>query len=179
MLVVKCIMQIKKNNGEVVGYRIQDLSGKTMDVKVMQLKEAIILKKLSVSNLIVTFDGTIIPNGEIPIGFVKPPKKEANAPVQAPKKVEKPVEKANAGIQVRAIQTFRDKNNRVIGYRLEDVAGNTQDVPSDKLNDAISAAVLIVVNLTLTSDNKLVPKQGTKKSKSTPILPGVVLDTNK
>lgn len=59
-------------------------------------------------------------------------------------------------IQAKCIQKFRDKNNHIYGYRLQDINGKTQDVRPDNLKQAIANKQIHVVNLTLTSDNRLV-----------------------
>ena len=59
-------------------------------------------------------------------------------------------------IQAKCIQKFRDNNNKIYGYRLIDINGQTQDVKSDNLKKAIANKSIHVVNLTLTSDNRLV-----------------------
>ncbi len=61
-------------------------------------------------------------------------------------------------VQVTSIKTYRDKNNKIIGYRLRDLKGQEMDITSDKLKFAIANAQLSVLNLTLTSDNRLVEK---------------------
>ena len=59
-------------------------------------------------------------------------------------------------IQTKCIQKFRDKQGKIYGYRLADVNGQTQDVTSDNLKLAIKTNQITVVNLKLTSDNRLV-----------------------
>ena len=59
-------------------------------------------------------------------------------------------------IQAKCIQKFRDKNNQIYGYRLQDINGQTQDVKSENLKQAIANKQIHVVNLTLTSDGRLV-----------------------
>ena len=61
-------------------------------------------------------------------------------------------------IQAKYIQKFRDKHNNIIGYKLLDSHGNIKDVPSDKLKIAIKNKNIDVINLTLTSDNRLIDK---------------------
>ena len=61
-------------------------------------------------------------------------------------------------IQAKCIEKFRDKNNHIYGYRLIDLNGQTQDIQSDNLKRAIQNGQINVVNLTLTSDNRLVDK---------------------
>ena len=59
-------------------------------------------------------------------------------------------------IQAKCIQKFRDKSNRIYGYRLIDLSGNTKDITSDDLKKVISAGKIVVINLKLTSDGRLV-----------------------
>ena len=59
-------------------------------------------------------------------------------------------------IQAKCIQKFRDKQNRIYGYRLVDLNGQTQDVTSDNLKNAIANGQIHVVNLTLSKDGRLV-----------------------
>ena len=59
-------------------------------------------------------------------------------------------------IQVKCIQKFRDKNNHIYGYRIVDLNGQTQDVQPEKLKQAIKTKQLHVINLRLTSDDRLV-----------------------
>ena len=59
-------------------------------------------------------------------------------------------------IQVKCIQKFRDAKGKIYGYRLIDINGQTQDVQADNLKLAIENKKIHVVNLTLTTDNRLV-----------------------
>lgn len=61
-------------------------------------------------------------------------------------------------VQVKSVKTYRDKNNKIIGYRIRDLKGQEMDITSDKLKFAIANAQLSVLNLTLTSNNRLVEK---------------------
>ena len=74
-------------------------------------------------------------------------------------------------LKVKCVQKFRDKNNVIIGYRIIDQNGNTKDVSSESLKQVIQQGRLEVINLTLTSDNRLIdkgitqtPTQQTQKS---------------
>ncbi|MBO5387545.1 MAG: hypothetical protein J6A59_05320 [Lachnospiraceae bacterium] len=58
-------------------------------------------------------------------------------------------------IQAKCIEKFRDKQNRIYGYRLIDLNGQTQDVTSDNLKNAIANGRIHVVNLTLSKDGRL------------------------
>ena len=59
-------------------------------------------------------------------------------------------------IQAKCIQKFRDNTGKIYGYRLQDINGKTQDVQPDNLKNAIRNKQINVVNLTLTTDNRLV-----------------------
>ena len=59
-------------------------------------------------------------------------------------------------IQAKCIQKFRNKNNQIYGYRLMDLNGQTQDVQPNNLKQAIANKQIHVVNLTLTSDGRLI-----------------------
>lgn len=58
----------------------------------------------------------------------------------------------------KCIQKFRNKNNVIIGYRLmlHDGKNSVMDIEAQKLKNAIKSKKIHVVNLTLTSDNRLV-----------------------
>lgn len=59
-------------------------------------------------------------------------------------------------IQVKCTYKFKDKNNNIYGYRIQDVNGKTMDVQADKLKQAIRNNQVTVINLILTSDNRLI-----------------------
>lgn len=59
-------------------------------------------------------------------------------------------------IQAKCIQKFRNKSNQIIGYKLQDSQGKTKDLTPQQLKDAIHTNQIHVLNLTLTSDNRLV-----------------------
>ena len=61
-------------------------------------------------------------------------------------------------LKVKYTQKFRNKNNIIIGYRIMDKNENTKDVSSEYLKQAIRQGKLEVINLTLTSDNRLINK---------------------
>ena len=69
-------------------------------------------------------------------------------------------------IQVKYIEKIRDKNNQIISYRLVDKNKNEVLVASNKLKEAIRSCQIEVVNLTLTSDNRLIDKKTDTPSKS-------------
>lgn len=59
-------------------------------------------------------------------------------------------------IQAKCIKKFRDRNDRIIGYRLIDINRNTTDVKPNVLKFYIKTGKINVINLKLTSDYKLV-----------------------
>ena len=59
-------------------------------------------------------------------------------------------------IKVNCVKRFKDNNGRIYGYRLQDIYGNTRDFKPEDLKDEIRNGRLSVVNLTLTSDNRLI-----------------------
>ena len=63
------------------------------------------------------------------------------------------------------IDRFRNKQNQIIGYRIQDTEGNIRDVTPYQLKNVMIAGKLDVTNLKLTSDNKLVVKQPNQNSK--------------
>ena len=69
-------------------------------------------------------------------------------------------------IQVKCIQKFRDKNNNIYGYRLQDANGQLKDIKSHELKQAIASGSIQVVNLILTSDGRLISKESTSNKNS-------------
>lgn len=59
-------------------------------------------------------------------------------------------------ITVKCIQKFRNKNNQITGYKLQDCTGAVKDVTPEQLKNAIRSNSVSVVNLKLTSDGKLI-----------------------
>ena len=66
-------------------------------------------------------------------------------------------------LQATCILKFRDKHNQIYGYRLKDTTGNTRDVKSEALKNAIKNKQIHITNLTLTSDNRLVDTNTSKQ----------------
>lgn len=60
--------------------------------------------------------------------------------------------------QVTCTQKMRNKYNQIIGYTIIDSLGNTMDVKAEALKQAIKTNKIVVDNLVLTSDNKLINK---------------------
>ena len=75
-------------------------------------------------------------------------------------------------MKVKHIDKTRNKNNQIIGYKLQDQQGNTIIVKPEVLKSAIRAKKIEVINLTLTSDNRLInttsKTQPASKSKQVP-----------
>lgn len=72
-------------------------------------------------------------------------------------------------VQARCIQKFRDKNNNIKGYLLEDCTGQQLQVSPDQLKMAIFSKQIEIINLTLTKDGRLIDKEkstAAPKSKS-------------
>ena len=61
-------------------------------------------------------------------------------------------------LKVKCVQKFRGKDNSIRGYRIIDQYGNAKDISSEELKKSIRLRVLEVINLTLTSDNRLIDK---------------------
>lgn len=62
-------------------------------------------------------------------------------------------------VRATCTQKFRDKHNVIKGYRLVDTEGKIKDVKSEALKQAIKDKKIEVVNLTLTSDDRLMYKE--------------------
>lgn len=82
-------------------------------------------------------------------------------------------------IQAKCIQKFRDAKNKIYGYRLIDLAGQTQDVTPDDLKRAIHNKQISIINLTLTSDGRLVDKSPEKQLENKKIMPNKVESQDK
>jgi len=67
-------------------------------------------------------------------------------------------------VQARCIQKFRDKNNNIKGYLLEDCNGRQLRVTPDQLKMAIFSKQIEIVNLTLTKDGRLIDTNTKKNS---------------
>lgn len=59
-------------------------------------------------------------------------------------------------IMVKCIKKFKDSNEKIYGYRLQDLNGMIKDITSEQLKTAIVKGQIIVSNLTLTKDDRLV-----------------------
>ncbi|MBO5390179.1 MAG: hypothetical protein J6A59_18955 [Lachnospiraceae bacterium] len=61
-------------------------------------------------------------------------------------------------VQAKCVQKFRDRHGIIYGYTIEDIYGNRKDVTPDDLKNAILNKQIDIVNLKLTSDNRLINK---------------------
>ena len=59
-------------------------------------------------------------------------------------------------MKARSLEKHRDKNGIILGYTLQDTKGNLRQFSSNQLKQLIRLKKVEVVNLTLTSDNRLV-----------------------
>lgn len=57
---VKCIYKFRDNSGKIIGYRIQNEQGQTLDTSAEQLKMYIYSNQMNVVNLKLTQDGRLI-----------------------------------------------------------------------------------------------------------------------
>ena len=69
--------------------------------------------------------------------------------------------------QAKCLEKIRDKRNQIIGYKLVDKDKNEAVVKPNRLKEAIRAGQIEVINLILTSDNRLIDKKPATPSKST------------
>lgn len=61
-------------------------------------------------------------------------------------------------VVVKNMRTLRDKSGNIEGYVLEDRQGNARKMKADEVKKMIKAGDLEVINLTLTSDGRLIKK---------------------
>ena len=61
---------------------------------------------------------------------------------------------------------YRDKNNKIIGYELMDENGSTGHIGADELKRLIASNQIIVTNLKLTADNRLIDKIDDRNDKA-------------
>lgn len=60
-------------------------------------------------------------------------------------------------IKVMCIQRFTNNRNQIYGYRIQDQQGKVMDIDATQLKVAIANNKISVINLRLTSDNRLLP----------------------
>jgi len=61
--------------------------------------------------------------------------------------------------KVKCVSKIRDEKGKITGYIIQSSTGGTKDVSKDKLKEAIRNGKVDIVNMTLTSDNRLVDKK--------------------
>lgn len=59
-------------------------------------------------------------------------------------------------IEVTCIEKFRDKNGKIIKYRLQDTDGIFRDIEPEMVKEFIKTKTIHVSNLKLTSDNRII-----------------------
>ena len=59
-------------------------------------------------------------------------------------------------MKAKCIDKARNKNNQIIGYKLQDQQGNIIIVKPEALKSVIRSKKIEIINLTLTSDNRLI-----------------------
>ena len=64
MITVTCTEKLRDKNNRIVGYELQDCNGKKMRFTSEQVKQAIFLQQITVTNLKLTSDGRLIDNTE-------------------------------------------------------------------------------------------------------------------
>lgn len=67
--------------------------------------------------------------------------------------------------QAKYLTKIRDKHNKIVGYTIMDKGSKTINIKADELKQLIKEGKVEVINLTLTSDNRLVDKAAPSKSK--------------
>ena len=77
-------------------------------------------------------------------------------------------------LKVRVIKKFHDEKGILLGYTIMDEQGNTRNVYKDQLKRAVASGQVDAVNMTLTSDGRLIGKASIKPAKkvNTPKLTG-------
>lgn len=63
------------------------------------------------------------------------------------------------GIKVKCIDKYRDTRGNIFGYLLVDMNNNPMTITPDDLKNKIKNRELNVINMTLTSDNRLIDKE--------------------
>ena len=72
----------------------------------------------------------------------------------------------NLMLVIKCIEKIRDSKGRITHYKIQDTKGNTKIVTAKQLKVAISNMQVNCVNLTLTSDNRLIDKEDKNKINS-------------
>lgn len=64
MITVTCTKKLRDKNNRIVGYELEDCNGKRMRFNSKQVKQAIFLQQITITNLKLTSDGRLIDNTE-------------------------------------------------------------------------------------------------------------------
>ena len=64
MITVTCTKKLRDNNNRIVGYELQDCNGKKMRFTSEQVKQAVFLQQIAITNLKLTSDGRLIDSTE-------------------------------------------------------------------------------------------------------------------
>ena len=62
-------------------------------------------------------------------------------------------------LKAKCVEKIRNKNNTIVSYKLQDTQGNILTVSPHQLKQAIKANQIDIINLKLTSDNRLIATQ--------------------
>ena len=68
-------------------------------------------------------------------------------------------------LKVRVVKKYHDAKGILIGYTIQDESGKTMDVHKDQLKNAVANGQCEVVNMTLTSDGRLIGSANKKSDK--------------
>lgn len=69
-------------------------------------------------------------------------------------------------IQATCIEKNRDSNNKIVSYKIKSKSGDIKTIPANDLKNAIKNNKIIIDNLTLTSDNRLLEHKQIRYQKS-------------
>lgn len=78
MITVTCTEKLRDKNNRIVGYELQDCNGKKMRFTSEQVKQAVFLQQITVTNLKLTSDGRLVKYSEKPKTKVRTNKKVDN-----------------------------------------------------------------------------------------------------
>lgn len=68
-------------------------------------------------------------------------------------------------LKVRVIKKFHDEKGILLGYTIQDITGATRNVYKDQLKQAVKSGAVDCVNMTLTSDGRLIGKAAPEPKK--------------
>lgn len=69
-------------------------------------------------------------------------------------------------IRYSCYNKYRDKNNKILGYELLDENGSTGQIGADELKRLMASNQIIITNLKLTTDNRIIDKINDKNDKA-------------